>query len=305
MIDIRHITKTFPAVTALDDVSLEIREKEFFGLLGPNGAGKTTLMNLLVGYLNPEKGTITIGGQQVGQDNLEIRKTIGFVPQSIALYDELSARANLEMFGALFDLPHKLLKERIDERLNAVGLYDRRNDNVKTFSGGMKRRLNIIASLLHDPNVLLCDEPTVGVDPQSRNAIFDYLESLNAQGKTVIYTTHYMEEAERLCSRIAIIDHGKIIASGMTDELIDMLPYEETIIVAKNPATGERTATFREFGTLVEANDHFELKPGTGFTLSRFFKRVEQEGMKYRWFELHRPTLEELFLHLTGRRLRD
>jgi ABC-2 type transport system ATP-binding protein len=305
MISIQHITKTFPSVVALDDVSLEIGQKEFFGLLGPNGAGKTTLMNLLVGYLNPENGTITIGGEAVSRDNLAIRNTIGFVPQSIALYDELSARANLEMFGALFGLPHKVLKERIDERLNAVGLYDRRNDNVKTFSGGMKRRLNIIASLLHDPTVLLCDEPTVGVDPQSRNAIFEFLESLNAQGKTVIYTTHYMEEAERLCSRIAIIDHGKIIASGTTDELIDMLPYEETIIIAKNPTTAGRAASLREFGTFVEADDHFELKPGEGFALSTFFRRVEQDGMKYRWFELHRPTLEELFLHLTGRRLRD
>ncbi|MDE3057774.1 MAG: ABC transporter ATP-binding protein [Bacteroidota bacterium] len=305
MISIRHISKQFPSVTALDDVSLEIGEKEFFGLLGPNGAGKTTLMNLLVGYLSPEKGSITIGDQEVTRENLDIRNTIGFVPQSLALYDELSARANLEMFGKLFNLPHKLLSERINERLNAVGLYERRNDNVKTFSGGMKRRLNIIASLLHDPGVLLCDEPTVGVDPQSRNAIFDFLESLNAQGKTIIYTTHYMEEAERLCSRIAIIDHGKIIASGTSDELIDMLPYEETIIVAKNDSTMEHKAVLREFGTVIENDDHLLLKPGTGFALSKFFTRVEQEGMKYRWFELHRPTLEELFLHLTGRRLRD
>jgi len=305
MINIQHITKTFPAVTALDDVSLEIGQKEFFGLLGPNGAGKTTLMNLLVGYLNPESGTITVGGEPVTRDSLEVRKTIGFVPQSLALYDDLPARANLEMFGSLFGLPRKVLHERIDERLNAVGLYDRRKDKVKTFSGGMKRRLNIIASLLHDPRVLLCDEPTVGVDPQSRNAIFEFLESLNAQGKTIIYTTHYMEEAERLCSRIAIIDHGKIIASGTSDELIDMLPYEETIIVTKNPATVEHKAVLGEFGTVIENDDHMLLKPGTGFALSKFFTRVEQEGMKYRWFELHRPTLEELFLHMTGRRLRD
>jgi ABC-2 type transport system ATP-binding protein len=305
MISIRNITKQFPSVTALDDVSLEIGEEEFFGLLGPNGAGKTTLMNLLVGYLNPESGTITVGGERVTRDSLDVRKTIGFVPQSLALYDDLSARANLEMFGRLFGLPSATLKERIDKRLNAVGLYERRNDNVKTFSGGMKRRLNIIASLLHDPQVLLCDEPTVGVDPQSRNAIFDFLESLNAQGKTVIYTTHYMEEAERLCSRIAIIDHGKIIASGTSDELIDLLPYEETIIVAKNPTTMEHKSALAEFGTVIENDDHMLLKPDAGFAMSTFFKRVEQKGMKYRWFEIHRPTLEELFLHMTGRRLRD
>jgi ABC-2 type transport system ATP-binding protein len=305
MINIDRITKRFPSVTALDGVSLEIREKEFFGLLGPNGAGKTTLMNLLVGYLNPDDGTISIDGQLVTQNNLEVRKKIGFVPQSLALYDDLSARDNLEMFGKLFGLSKTLLSERIDDRLKAVELFDRRNDKVKTFSGGMKRRLNIIASLLHDPAVLLCDEPTVGVDPQSRNAIFDFLTSLNAQGTTIIYTTHYMEEAERLCSRVGIIDHGKIIALGTSDKLVEMLPYEETIVIAKNPTTLQHKAAFEEFGELLEDDDHFELKPRSGFMLSKLFARVEERGMKYQWIELHRPTLEALFLHLTGRRLRD
>jgi ABC-2 type transport system ATP-binding protein len=305
MIDIQQITKRFPAVVALDDVTLQIRRQEFFGLLGPNGAGKTTLINLVVGYLDPDGGTIAIDGDRVSRESLSIRKKIGFVPQSLALYDELSARENLEVFGRLFDLPAKLLKERIEWHLEAVGLRERGKDKVKTFSGGMKRRLNIIASLLHDPTVLLCDEPTVGVDPQSRNAIFDFLADLNKQGKTIIYTTHYMEEAERLCSRIAIIDHGKIIALGTTDELLEDLAYEETIVIAKNPSTVERRPAFEEFGTLLEEDDHFELKPAKGFTLSKFFARMEEQGMKYQWIELHRPTLEALFLQLTGRRLRD
>ncbi len=305
MIKIQQITKKYPKVTALDAVTLEVQQQEFFGLLGPNGAGKTTLMNLLVGYFNPDGGTITIDGDNVTQDTLEIRKKIGFVPQSIALYDELTAQENLEVFGQLFDVQRKLLKERIEEQLNAVELYERRKDKVKTFSGGMKRRLNMIASLLHDPKVLLCDEPTVGVDPQSRNAIFDFLTSLNKHGKTIIYTTHYMEEAERLCSRIGIIDHGKIIALGTINKLLEKLAYEETIAIIKNPATVNNQATFEKFGSLLEEDDHYELKPAKGFLLSKFFADIEKQGIKYSWVELQRPTLEALFLQLTGRRLRD
>jgi ABC-2 type transport system ATP-binding protein len=305
MIDIQDIVKKYPTVTALDSVTLKVEQQEFFGLLGPNGAGKTTLMNLLVGYVNPDSGTITIDGESITQDTMEIRKKIGFVPQSLALYDELTAQENLEIFGRMFDISRLLLKKRIEEQLNAVELYDRRNEKVKTFSGGMKRRLNMIVSLLHDPKVLLCDEPTVGVDPQSRNAIFEFLSSLNKQGKTIIYTTHYMEEAERLCSRIGIIDHGKIIALGTLDELLELLTYEETIAILKNPSTEKNQAVFKKFGTLHEEDDHYELKPAEGFLLSKFFAGIEKKGIKYSWVELHRPTLEALFLQLTGRRLRD
>ena len=177
MINIQQVTKKYPTVTALDAVSLEVSQQEFFGLLGPNGAGKTTLMNLLVGYMNPDSGTISIDGERITQDTRETRKKIGFVPQSLALYDELTAQENLEIFGQMFDIPKKFLKERIQNQLQAVELYERRKNKVKTFSGGMKRRLNLIASLLHEPKVLLCDEPTTGVDPQSRNAIFVRVKS--------------------------------------------------------------------------------------------------------------------------------
>ena len=275
MISIQHVTKKYATVTALDAISLEIQRQEFFGLLGPNGAGKTTLMNLLVGYINLDGGTITIDTAPVTQDSLEVRKNIGYVPQTLALYDELSAQENLEIFGQLFDIPKKLLKERIQEQLQAVELYDRRKSKVKSFSGGMKRRLNIIASLLHDPKVLLCDEPTVGVDPQSRNAIFDFLTSLNKQGKTIIYTTHYMEEAERLCSRIGIIDHGKIIALGTIDQLLEQLTYDETIAIVKNPSTEKNKTVFEKYGTLLEEDDHYELKPAEKFLLSDFFAGIE------------------------------
>jgi ABC-2 type transport system ATP-binding protein len=305
MVSIKDVTKKFSTVVALDNISLDIQRQEFFGLLGPNGAGKTTLMNLIVGYLNADGGAITIDGDAVSQDTLELRKNIGFVPQSLALYDEMNAQENLEMFGKLFGVPDTALKQRIADQLNAVELFERRKDKVKNFSGGMKRRLNIIASMLHDPKVLLCDEPTVGVDPQSRNAIFDFLTGLNKQGKTVMYTTHYMEEAERLCSRIAIIDHGKIIALGTTDELLEKLPYEETIMITRNDVTSRHRVLFQEFGSLDDVDDHYELKPTNEFKLSRFFARIEEKGIKYQWVELHRPTLEALFLQLTGRRLRD
>ena len=305
MISVKNITKKFPTVTALDNISLEINEKDFFGLLGPNGAGKSTLMNLLIGYQNADEGELIIAGEKVTSSNLESRKKIGLVPQSIALYDDISALENLEIFGSFYGIKKNLLRAIIAENLNRVGLYDRRKDKVKGFSGGMKRRLNIAASLLHDPEILLCDEPTVGVDPQSRNAIFDYLEKLNEEGKTIIYTTHYMEEAERLCNRIAIIDHGKIIAAGSLDELLLLLPYEQTILISKNQLTEHKKDMFSKFGTLLNDQEKYELKPNEKLKLSEFFKSMEENDIGYNFIDIHKPSLEALFLHLTGRRLRD
>jgi ABC-2 type transport system ATP-binding protein len=305
MIKIQDLSKSFPGVIALDNITLTIEDKEFFGLLGPNGAGKSTLMNLLIGYLNPDKGNITINENKVSIRNSEFRMLIGYVPQSLALYDELNSIQNLEIFGRLYNIPAHQLKERIKDKLNAVQLYDRRKDLVKNFSGGMKRRLNLIASLLHDPQILLCDEPTVGVDPQSRSAIFEYLTDLNKEGKTIIYTTHYMEEAERLCSRIAIIDAGKIISIGTLDELMQQLPFDETIIITKNQETIPHLGLFKQFGEINDNNDRMELKPKGSFILSDFFRTLEEKEIKYKNVELHRPTLEALFLQLTGRKLRD
>lgn len=305
VITIRSITKTFPGVKALDDISLEVQAGEFFGLLGPNGAGKSTLMNLLVGYLDPDGGEILLNGHRVSRDTREVRRHIGLVPQTLALYDDISAQQNLEIFGSFYAIGGRVLRERIRDRLASVQLYDRRNYKVATFSGGMKRRLNLIASLLHDPPVLLCDEPTVGVDPQSRNAIFDYLEKLNADGKTIVYTTHYMEEVERLCSRIAIIDSGRVIAGGSVDDVLQQLPFEESIFITRNPLTIDKMDLFRQCGTLIDENDHFELKLKTGYVLSQFFALMERSGISVKFIELRKPTLEAVFLHLTGRRLRD
>jgi ABC-2 type transport system ATP-binding protein len=208
-----NLRKTFGDLVAVDDVSLGIGRGEIVGLLGPNGAGKTTTVSMIAGLVTPNAGQITIDGRSLAGDTNPGKRRIGLVPQDLALYDEMSARANLEFFGALYNLSGRGLSDAIRSTLTLVGLAERERDPVRTFSGGMKRRLNLAAGLLHDPDILLLDEPTVGVDPQSRNAIFDNLETLRARGKALLYTTHYMEEAERLADRIVIIDHGRIIAN--------------------------------------------------------------------------------------------
>jgi ABC-2 type transport system ATP-binding protein len=305
MISINNVTKKFASTTALDNVSLEIKENEFFGLLGPNGAGKSTLMNLMIGYLDADEGEIIVDGNKISSGSLLLRKKIGLVPQSLALYEDISARENLEIFGSFYGIPKRDLRYTIADQLKMVGLFERKNEKVKTYSGGMKRRLNLAASLLHDPNIILCDEPTVGIDPQSRNAIFDYLESLNEKGKTIVYTTHYMEEAERLCSRIAVIDFGRIISAGTIDELLNSLEYKQTISITKTPVTENKITSFNSFGTIIDEQDKFELHPNDGLILSEFFKKVEETGIGYSSINIKRPTLEVLFLHLTGRSLRD
>ncbi|HEY2904766.1 MAG TPA: ABC transporter ATP-binding protein [Vicinamibacterales bacterium] len=212
MLQVRHLRKTFGRLVAVDDVSFALERGQLVGLLGPNGAGKTTTVAIVAGLLTPEGGDVLIDGAALSGDVDPKKRRVGLVPQDLALYDELSARNNLRFFGALYGLSGKALDTATREALDLVGLADREGDAVKTFSGGMKRRLNLAAGILHDPDILLLDEPTVGVDPQSRNAIFDNLEELKRRGKALLYTTHYMEEAERLADRVVIIDHGKVIA---------------------------------------------------------------------------------------------
>jgi ABC-2 type transport system ATP-binding protein len=231
------VVKRFGSITALDGVSLDIAPGEFFGLLGPNGAGKSTFMSLVAGLRPPDAGSLTVDGAGVAAGSAEARQALGLVPQHIALYTDLTAGENLRIFGELYGLRGATLRERVDHVLDAVQLSDRRKDLVKHFSGGMQRRLNLAAALLHKPRLLLCDEPTVGVDPQSRNAIFEYLQVLNREGLTVIYSTHYMEEATRLCSRVGIIDHGKILALGTIDELLGKLPFDEEVRFPASAAT--------------------------------------------------------------------
>ena len=305
MLTLDHLTKRYGALTALDDISLTINSGEFFGLLGPNGAGKSTLMSLVAGLRAPDAGSITLDGRALSAAEPATRAGLGLVPQSIALYDDLSADQNLRIFGELYGLSGKLLKVRIDESLEAVQLADRRHDQVKTFSGGMQRRLNLISALLHRPKLLLCDEPTVGVDPQSRNAIFDFLEARAREGLTVIYSTHYMEEATRLCSRIGIIDHGKIIALGTLEELLTKLPFEEEIRFPATEQTQALMAQLSKEGELATSDRVHRFRPRPDHKLSRFFSLTESLELPPRLFTSQRPTLEALFLHLTGRNLRE
>ena len=212
ILDVVLLRKTFGSLVAVDEVSFGLEAGQLVGLLGPNGAGKTTTVSMIAGLVTPDRGEVLVGGRRFGGDTDPAKRRIGLVPQDLALYEELTARDNLRFFGALYNLSRSSLDKAIAQALELVGLADRARDRVKDFSGGMKRRLNLAAGILHDPDILLLDEPTVGVDPQSRNAIFDNLELLKSRGKALLYTTHYMEEAERLADRIVVIDHGRVIA---------------------------------------------------------------------------------------------
>jgi ABC-2 type transport system ATP-binding protein len=305
MLLLKDITKHYGSLTALDGVTLQVAAGEFFGLLGPNGAGKSTLMSLVAGLRAPDAGVLTLNGVAIVTADPSTRVALGLVPQHIALYPELSAQQNLRIFGQLYGLPGAVLNERVEEALTAVQLSDRRKDQVKTFSGGMQRRLNLAAALLHRPKFLLCDEPTVGVDPQSRNAIFEYLERLNREGLTIVYSTHYMEEATRLCSRIGIIDHGKILALGTLDELLTKLPFEEEIRFPAGAETAALAARLPAQGELTTFDGIHRFRPHPDCKLSAFFTLTESLGLPARLFTSQRPTLEALFLHLTGRTLRE
>lgn len=305
MLVVDRVTKRYGDITALQGVSLELKAGEFFGLLGPNGAGKSTLMALIAGLRRPDTGRIILGGKELTDGNRGLRNQMGFVPQTIALYEDLTAEENLRVFGRLYGLGGATLRGRIDEALLAAQLQDRRKHRVKTYSGGMQRRLNIVAALLHRPQLLLCDEPTVGVDPQSRNAIFDFLQSLNRDGLTVIYSTHYMEEAARLCSRIAIVDHGKVLAMGTLPQLLTHLPAIESVRIAGSLLTRETLAPLLAFGELVTTAEAHILTLHENSRLSDVFRAAEEARLPISSFQLSRPDLEDLFLHLTGKSLRD
>lgn len=295
------VRKAFGSITALAGVDLDVRAGEFYGLLGPNGAGKTTLLRILTGLLKPDAGRLEILGEAV-QPHRTCRH-LGIVPQDIALYDALSARANLQIFGAVAGLRGEALSQRMDAALAAVGLTDRAGSRVKTFSGGMKRRLNLAVGLLTDPPILLLDEPTVGVDPQSRASIFALLQTLHGTGKTIIYTTHYIEEAERLCQRIGIIDHGCLLAEGTPAALMERVTTPRRLrvfgaAVLANPPLLAQTE-------MLAAMDYVDYIPRQPALLGRAVSDIERTGIAYDRLEIVGPNLETLFLQLTGRELRD
>lgn len=299
------LRKAYGSRVAVHEVSLALRPGEVLGLLGPNGAGKSTTVGMICGLTAPDAGGVTLaGGVSLASDEAGYKRRIGLVPQDIALYEELPARMNVELFGALYGMAPDVLKRRADEVLAMVGLADRAKDKPATFSGGMKRRLNIACALVHDPEVILLDEPTAGVDPQSRNAIFDNLEALKAAGKALIYTTHYMEEAERLADRITIIDHGRVVASGTQAQLFAMLPAAQTLqleldgepddAVLQGLPGAKRTGQRLEVSVADVARD-------AGAVLAALAER----GVRVRGIATARATLEDVFLQLTGRALRD
>ncbi|MBN1213564.1 MAG: ABC transporter ATP-binding protein [candidate division Zixibacteria bacterium] len=296
MIIAENLRKQFNGLVAVDDVSFHIERGEAFGLLGPNGAGKTTTINMLVGVLKPDKGKVIIDGEN-DPTRMNIRNRIGNAPQSLALYDRLTAYENLAFFGKLYGLSGSRLKERIDWALDLTGLTDRRKDIVGTYSGGMQRRLNLACAMVHDPPVLLLDEPTVGVDPQSRNMIFESIEGLKKRGLTVMYTTHYMEEAQRLCDRVAIIDHGKILALDTVDNLIEEHGGVSVIEAELDRAPGDNSALpGRLEGNRLTVETRKPMED---------LARLTNAGLSFTSLKVERSNLESVFLNLTGRSLRD
>ena len=307
MINVSNLSKTFDTVEALKGISFNIHQGECYGLLGPNGAGKTTTISIMSTIVELSEGEVNIAGNDLKKNPLECKKNIGVVTQEIALYNELSAYDNLLFWGSLYNVPKPELIARIDETVNLLGLTNRKNDKVKTYSGGMKRRINFASALLHRPNVLFMDEPTVGIDPQSRNLIFEVVEKLHKEGMTIVYTTHYMEEAERLCDRIGIIDNGKIIAQGTLNELKTSGAMKESVVITYTNLTDEHYNTIaKEWKDIQRFEDkiHFYSMNIQG-ELSKIILRCNAFGLDIRHIDIQKINLETIFLRLTGKQLRD
>lgn len=309
IIEIKGLTKKFGELTADDNVSFEINEGEIFGLLGPNGAGKSTLISMITTLLTPDSGEIKINGFDLKKQQTEIKKLLGLVPQEIALYPTLTAKENLVFWGRMYRLGGKLLKDRVDEALEMAGLKERAGERIEKYSGGMKRRINIAVALLHRPKILIMDEPTVGIDPQSRNHILETVLKLNSEGMTVIYTSHYMEEVEYLCSRIAIMDHGKVIAVGTKEELRKLIGDMDIINIESSNADNRIADRLKSINGV--NNVHLEEKGlkiiarEADTVLARIISILDSERCKIQGVNIAQTNLESVFLHLTGRALRD
>jgi ABC-2 type transport system ATP-binding protein len=304
------LSKAFGELQAVVDLSFEVAPGETFGLLGPNGAGKTTTISMICGLLDPDAGSVTIEGIPIRPGSTTGRELIGYVPQELALYPDISGRDNLAFFGRLYGLRGAAARDRIDDVLEVVGLTERGGDKVEHYSGGMQRRLNIAAGLLHRPRLLILDEPTVGIDPQSRNAILEAVAALGEQGMSVLYTTHYMEEAERLCRRVGIVDHGRLLALGTRRELVAMVDQHDQIeiTVAGDPAAAVR-ALESEPGVLdvttIGERSLTCMVATASEALSRVITRLVSSGAVVRDVRVVEPSLDSVFLHITGTALRD
>jgi ABC-2 type transport system ATP-binding protein len=307
MINVSNLKKIFDTVDALKGISFNIPQGECYGLLGPNGAGKTTTISIMSTLIEPNDGEVNIAGYDLKKNPLDCKKNIGVVTQEIALYNEFSAYDNLIFWGGMYKIPGKELEERIDETLDLLGLTDQKNDKVKTYSGGMKRRINIASALLHRPKVLFMDEPTVGIDPQSRNLIFEVVEKLHNEGTTIIYTTHYMEEAERLCDRIGIMDNGEIIAQGTMKELKTLGSMKESVVISFINLTDKHYNMLeKEWKDLQRFEDmiHF-YSMNIQRDLSKIILKCNEVGLDIMHIDMRKINLETIFLSLTGKQLRD
>ena len=302
-LEVDALIKSFGAVKAVSGVSLTLREGECLGLLGPNGAGKSTVIRGIVGRVIPDAGRISIFGFAAG--SAEARAALGWIPQDLAIYSRLTCKENLLSFGRYHGLSGRKLDESVAWCLEWAALKDRAGEVAKNLSGGMKRRLNMAAGIIHRPRVVLMDEPTVGVDPQSRIRIFEMIEALRAEGTAIVYTTHYMEEAERLCDRIAIIDHGRIIALGTNEELVHNAFASRSQVRARFAGASSEIDSWveRRGGQMVDSAAHFTIENST--EIASLLKGAADDGLELVDVSLRRPNLESVFLHLTGRELRD
>ena len=309
IVEVRGLTKRFDELVAVNDVSFAIQEGEVYGLLGPNGAGKTTTISMVSCLIEPTSGAITVDGHDSAREPGALKAALGVVPQEVALYPTLTAAENLRFWGSMYGLRGDALKRAVADALELAGLADRAKERVEKYSGGMKRRINIAAGILHKPRVLLMDEPTVGIDPQSRNHILETVKDLNAAGMTVLYTSHYMEEVEYLCDRIAIMDHGVIIAEGTLNELRDVVGGMGVVAVkvaGATPEVLERVRAIEGVEGVESADDALEvLTRSSGSIMGRLVSTLESEGAHVTSVSVTEPNLESVFLHLTGKSLRD
>jgi ABC-2 type transport system ATP-binding protein len=309
MITVRSISKSFGHIEAIKNVSFSINKGEIFGILGPNGAGKSTIVNILNTLVKPDKGDVIIDGVNINDDGDMIKLIMGVVPQEIALYEELSAYENLMFWGGLYDIPKQELKANVNKTLEIVDLVNRKDDRIKTFSGGMKRRINIACSLLHNPKILVLDEPTVGVDPQNRNHIFEVIERLNNEGMTIIYTTHYMEEAERFCDKIAIIDIGRIIAQGTLKELRGISDVKDQLTIKLADVNNETITRITSENPLFRfdsTSNTLKVECGNiSNDISIIINHIQNSGGVIERIYTQGTNLESIYLKLTGKELRD
>ncbi len=310
MIDVIDLTKRFKQKEVVRQVNMYLEKGEIVGLLGPNGAGKSTTISMISSLIPPTSGDVRLKNESIIKNPSEIRKILGVVPQEIALYTDLTAEENLQFFGKVYKLPNHLLKKKVDEVLEQIGLTERRKDIVKTFSGGMKRRLNIGIALMHDPEIIIMDEPTVGIDPQSRNYILETVKRLNQEKQmTVLYTSHYMEEVEFLCNRIYIMDQGSIIASGTKEEIKNILSSENTILIKVSQVKDEFLQELYHEPlinrVMVQEKEISIIVPKEVNIFKTLLAFAEKTNTEIHAVEVKAPSLEDVFLHLTGRALRD